>query len=299
MKGMVLKIDRSSTHDGPGTRTVVFLKGCPLRCLWCSTPDSQQEEPHLLNIETLCTACGRCVETCPQQALHLEEGHAIVEHERCIKCGICVSRCLNRAMKISGVEMTVEECFAIIKRQMPFWTRMLGGLTISGGEVFHQYQFSLLLLKRAHDAGIDTNIETSCFTTPERLTSILPYLDHICCDIKHMDDAVHKRLTGVSNVQILDNIRRLSYLKDLILRFPIIPTCNDSVENIDATASFIKTLGARFNRVDLLPYHDMGAVTYTRLGRQYALKNISPMDRDKMQVICNRMRAQDVNAVLA
>ncbi len=299
MKGMVLKIDRSSKHDGPGIRTVVFLKGCPLRCLWCSTPDSQLMEKHLLNVETLCTGCGRCVETCPQQALSIQDGHSVRNHERCVKCGTCVSRCLNYAVKVSGEEMTVDEVFNIVKRQAPFWLRMEGGLTISGGEVFQQYEFALLLLKRCHDAGIDTNIETSCYTSPERLASMLPYLDHVCCDVKHMDDETHKRLTGVSNVQILDNIRRISTQKDLILRYPVIPGCNDSDENVDATAAFIKTLGARFNRIDLLAYHEMGAATYARLGRKYALEGVPPMDRERMVAIRDRMRAQGVNAVLA
>lgn len=299
MKGIVLKIDRCSKHDGPGMRVVVFLKGCPLRCLWCSTPDSQLMDQHVLNMETLCTGCGRCVETCPQHARVITDGHAVVEHTLCVKCGLCVQRCLNRAVKISGTEMTVDEVFDIVMRQAPFWIRMEGGLTISGGEVFQQHEFALELLKRCHEAGVDTNIETSCFTTPERLASFLPYLDHICCDVKHMDDAEHKRLTGVSNVQILENIRAVSKVKDLILRYPVIPGCNDSDENVDATVAYIKTLGDRFNRIDLLAYHEMGAITYARLGREYALEGVPPMSRERMEAIRDRMRAQGVNAVLA
>ncbi|WP_446424446.1 glycyl-radical enzyme activating protein [Mailhella sp.] len=299
MKGTVLKIDRGSKHDGPGIRTVVFLKGCPLRCMWCSTPDSQELRPQLLHVETFCTACGRCAASCPQQALSIVDGQVLVDRSRCVTCGTCVDRCLNNGMKISGTAMTVEEVFEIVRRQIPFWTRMQGGLTISGGEVFSQYEFALLLLKRCHEEGIDTNIESSCYTSPERIASMLPYLDHVCCDVKHMDDETHKRLTGVSNVQILDNIRRISMQKDLILRYPVIPGCNDSDENVDATAAYIRTLGRGFNRIDLLAYHEMGTVTYQRLGREYPLKGCPPMERERMIAIRDRMREQGVNAVIA
>ncbi len=299
MEGMILKIDRCSKHDGPGMRTVVFLNGCPLRCKWCSTPESQHGEPQLLRIETLCALCGRCVASCPESGLRLVPGNVTIDRQRCTLCGNCVEACLNHAMRISGTRMTLDEVFDIVNRSRPFWTRMAGGLTISGGEALFQFDFSKALLQKCHDAGIDTNIETSCYAPMEKMRELLPYLDHVCCDVKHMDDKTHKKLTGVSNQQIHENIRMISHEKDLILRYPIIPTCNDSAENIDATVAFIKTLGDAFNRIDLLPYHQMGAVTYRRLGREYALEGVPAMTREKMQAVRDKMAASGVRALLA
>lgn len=299
MKGMVLKIDRGSTHDGPGTRTVVFLKGCPLRCLWCSTPDSQEMKPQLLHFEKFCVQCGRCVSACPHNAIDLSVGSIVINRELCTACGQCAKKCLNNCLKISGQEMTVDEVMDIISRQRSFWVRMPGGVTISGGEVFAQHEFAGEILRRCRNLGIDTNIETSCNVSPKILEGILPYLDHVCCDVKHMDNATHKSLTGVPNTLILANIRAISMKKDLILRFPVIPSCNDDDENIDATTEYVKSLGGGLNRVDLLTYHQMGAITYQRLGRSYELGDASPLSREKMDKICRRMRSRGINATLA
>ncbi len=299
MEGMILKIDRNSRHDGPGLRTVVFLKGCPLRCLWCSTPDSQQLRPERLRTETLCTLCGRCAAACPEHALRLEAGDVVSDQTLCRACGRCAEVCLNRAVRISGTRMTLDAVFDVINRSRGFWNRMPGGVTVSGGEALFQYDFTLALLQRCHDAGIDTNVETSCFAPPEKIAALLPHLDHLCCDIKHMDDETHKRLTGVSNTLILDNIRMVSREKDLILRYPIIPTCNDDDANVDAVAAFALGLGRGFNRIDLLPYHQMGAITYRRLGRDYALDGVEPLPDARMIAIRDRLIARGVRAVLA
>lgn len=299
MNGVILKIDRCSKHDGPGMRTVVFLKGCPLRCLWCSTPESQSKEPTLLHMETLCGQCGRCVAACSEKALTLDGERVIVDRRNCTLCGACKEACLNNALRFSGTVMTLDGVFAVVERSRPFWTRMPGGLTISGGEVLHQFEFAKALLEKCHGGGIDTNIETSCFAPMERMRELLPYLDHVCCDVKHMDDATHKELTGVSNRQILENIRMISHEKDLILRYPVIPTCNDSNENIDATAEFTKTLGDKFNRIDLLAYHEMGTATYRRLGLEYALEGVPTLSKEQLALVRDRMTAQGVNAVLA
>lgn len=299
MEGSVLKIDRCSKHDGPGVRTVVFLKGCPLRCRWCSTPDSQLLDPQLLHMETLCAHCGRCVTTCPEKALAVSDDKIVVQGSRCNLCGKCLNACLNIAMRISGVRMPLDAVFDIINRSRGFWTRILGGVTISGGEALFQFEFTKALLQKCHQAGIDTNIETSAYAPLEKMRELLPYLDHVCCDIKHMDDATHREITDVSNVRILENIRMLSREKDLILRYPVIPGCNDSDENVDATANFILTLGDGFNRIDLLPYHVMGAATYQRLGRVYALEGVSPLSRTRMEDIRNRMAVKGIRVVLA
>ncbi|MCR6544628.1 glycyl-radical enzyme activating protein [Dehalobacterium formicoaceticum] len=298
MDGVVLKIDRGSKHDGPGLRTVVFLKGCPLRCKWCSTPESQQKDPILLHMETLCVRCGRCVAACPEKALWLEE-IVIIDRQRCKHCGKCKDACLNNALRFSGMIMSLDEVYNVIERSRSFWNRMPGGLTISGGEVFLQFEFSKALLKKCHEAGINTNIETSCFAPMEKVQELLPYLDHVCCDVKHMDDERHRELTGVSNRQILENIQMISHEKDLILRYPVIPTYNDSEENIDATCDFIKTLGDKFNRVDLLAYHEMGTITYRRLGLEYALEGVPALSKERLILVRDRMVARGVRAVLA
>lgn len=299
MQGIVLKIDRCSKHDGPGLRTVVFLKGCPLRCLWCSTPESQTKDPLPLHMETLCAQCGRCVASCPENALVLAGERVLISRERCTLCKACKEACLANALRVAGTPMTLDEVYDVVDRSRSFWTRMPGGLTISGGEMLFQFEFSKALLKRCHDAGIDTNIETSCFAPEEKIRELLPYLDHVCCDIKHMDGETHKKLTGVSNKQILENIRMISREKDLILRYPVIPTCNDSEENIEATADFIKTLGQGFNRIDLLAYHEMGTVTYQRLGLEYALEGIPTLPKEELALIRDRLAAHGIRAVLA
>lgn len=298
-KGIVLKIDRGSTHDGPGIRTVVFLKGCPLRCLWCSTPDSQEMKPQLLYFEKFCQRCGKCVAICPNEAIERADNEFYLNRKKCAGCGKCVSACLNNALRISGQEMSVDEIVKIVARQANFWRRMGGGITISGGEVFAQAEFATELLRKCHDMGFDTNIETSCNTSMEILEKMLPWLDHICCDIKHMDSEKHKLLTGVTNEAILRNIRHVSNKKDLILRYPVIPSCNDSHDNVEALSEFIKTLGDGFNRIDLLTYHQMGTITYKRLGKEYALSHIAPHGREKMKAICDKISAYGINATLA
>lgn len=274
MEGMVLKIDRCSRHDGPGLRTVIFLKGCPLHCQWCSTPESQYIEPQLIHYETLCINCGRCIEVCPNEAIKDINKNIVVNRELCKSCGKCVSICLNYAMKIAGKKMQLEEVYEIVNRSRQFWNRMPGGVTISGGEALYQYEFTKKLLKKCYENGINTSIETSAFCSSDKIKKLLPYVDHVCCDVKHMDNLKHIRLTGVSNKQILENIRMISNEKDLILRFPIIPTCNDSDENILETVRFIDTLGKFFNRIDLMPYHRLGEITYQRLGYKYSLEDV-------------------------
>lgn len=299
MIGTVLKIDRSSKHDGPGLRTVVFLKGCPLRCKWCSTPDSQSPASQMLHIETLCVRCGRCVASCPKNALELNDERVLIDRSRCDMCGTCREVCLSNAFRISGTAMTLDEVYTIVERSRGFWIRTPGGLTISGGEALFQFDFTKALLKKCHEAGIDTNIETSCFAPTEKIKELLPYLDHVCCDVKHMDDARHKELTGVSNKLIHDNIRLISREKDLILRFPVIPTCNDSEENIIATMEFAKSLGPKFNRIDLLPYHELGTATYNRLGLRYELEGVPSMKKEDLEYIRCLMVERGVRALVA
>lgn len=299
MEGIVLKIDRGSKHDGPGMRTVVFLKGCPLRCKWCSSPDSQYGERQLLHMETLCAQCGSCVVVCPENALTMGAGRVHVDRKRCSLCGECMEICLNNALRIAGTIMTLDKVYDIVDRSRSFWCRIPGGVTISGGEALFQFDFTKALLKKCHESGINTNIETSCFAPMEKINELLPYLDHVCCDVKHMDNEKHRELTGVSNRQILKNIRMISENKDLILRYPVIPTCNDSEENIQATADFIKTLGCGFNRIDLLPYHELGTATYRRLGMEYALEGVPSMQKWKLKLVHHQMISLGVKAVLA
>jgi glycyl-radical enzyme activating protein family len=299
MLGTVLKIDRGSKHDGPGLRTVVFLKGCPLRCKWCSTPDSQSLDIFMLHIETLCGRCGRCVDSCKERALEFSPDRVTIDRKRCDMCGKCREVCLNNAIRVSGISMTLDEVYNIVERSRGFWTRGVGGLTISGGEALFQFDFTKALLKKCHEGGIDTNIETSCFAPKEKIQELLPYLDHVCCDVKHMDDARHKELTGVSNKQIHDNIRLISHEKDLILRFPVIPTCNNSEQNIAATADFAKSLGPKFNRIDLLPYHELGTATYSRLGMRYEFEGVPSMKKAELNPVRDFIAGRGVRAVVA
>ncbi len=277
-------MQKFAVHDGPGIRTMVYMKGCPLTCLWCSTPQSQKMALEILHIELSCQKCGRCAQACPIEAIAFsEEAGPEIDRATCDGCGRCVEACPNQALELVGESMTVEGLFQEVNKDSPFYRRSNGGVTVGGGEPTMQHEFVAEFLKRCKQQYIHTAIETCGYVKWEHLEKLLQYLDLVYVDIKHMDDVVHRKLTGVSNELILENVRKASALRPVIMRIPMVPGHNDSDDNILDTASFAARLGENLTRIELLPYHQFGTQTYGRLGREYELSDIEPPGDDHME----------------
>ncbi len=284
--GSVLRIERTSIHDGQGLRTVLFLKGCPLNCLWCSTPESQCSAPEKGYARDRCVGCGTCVASCPEGALSMSEDglKVVTDASKCKACFVCVVKCPQRAHKRYGSIMSVHEAVREIAKDEIFFFHSGGGVTISGGEPLNQPDFVLEVLRECRELGIHTAIETSCYAPFENMEKILPWLNVLYVDIKHMDEGLHQHWVGSDNSLILDNIRKAdesNYPLEIIVRIPMIPGANDSDSNVAATAEFCKSL-KKLKEIELLAYHRLGSETYRNLGRDYRLKDLLPPSRERI-----------------
>lgn len=278
--GGVFEIERWSLADGPGTRTVVFLQGCPLRCAWCANPESQSPKPQMGIFPAKCVTCDKCVEACPRDVARPGIQGGFSGEVSCIGCGACIEVCPSRCRRWMGEAMTAEAVLDTLKKDMIFYRKSGGGVTFSGGEPFNQPRFLGGILAGCNRLGIHTAVETcGCFDW-EGCREIIDRVDFVMFDLKHMDTARHRELTGVGNELILDNVRRLSELDvPLLIRIPVIPGLNDDEENIVATARFVKEELPSAVGLELLPYHNLGATKYAALGIQYQLNHIkSPTD---------------------
>lgn len=284
-KGWVFNIQRYSIQDGPGIRTTVFLKGCPLGCHWCSNPESQALHPELLYFDTQCTGCRRCLEACPNGATLLGPNEEIViDRGLCKACGVCVDACLSDARVISGEMMTTDHVVSVVEKDSLFYRNSDGGVTFSGGEPTHQAPFLLELLKDCQRKGFHTCLDTCAHVHWEVLKEILDYVDLVLFDVKHMDPQRHRELTGVDNRLILDNLKQIVEMgKKIIVRVPLLPGINDSEDNLNALGSFMSQLSMR--RVDLLPYHRLGVKKYERLGMNYELQELKSFKREAVENI--------------
>lgn len=281
LTGTVFDIQRFSVHDGNGIRTLVFLKGCPLHCKWCQNPESMSPKPELMRLPHLCIGCGKCIEKCPENALSVDaQGEFSIERDKCTYCGECVEHCYAGSMTIVGRFMTVNEVMDEVERDRHFYETSNGGVTFSGGEPTMQSEFLIECLRESQRRGLHTAIETCAMTTPETFQNVLEHTDLVLTDIKHMDSDQHKALTGAPNEQILLNIANAAAMgKKLRIRVPLIPGCNDSVDNIEATAKFVSSLGSAVESLDILPYHRLGEPKWEQLERTYPLHGIEPLDK--------------------
>jgi len=266
--GTVFDIERFSLHDGRGIRTVVYLKGCPLRCSWCHNPESNRAEPQIGFYPERCGGCGACVKVCPNGALFGTKGR--IEREKCTGCLKCVEVCPYEARVAYGRKMTPEEVVRQVLRDRVFYKNSEGGVTLSGGEVSMQPAFASEVLRLCQKEGIHTAIETCGFCNRESFEAILVYVDQLLYDIKCMDPEIHRRYTGVDNRLILENASRASeVVKEMVVRWPVIPGVNDTAENAEALADFMRERMPVVKRVDLLPYHSVGKSKCACLDREY------------------------------
>lgn len=276
-KGTVINIQRFTVNDGPGIRTELFLKGCPLRCIWCSNPESMKAHPEVGVYGDRCIGiqeCGQCLRACKQQALLSADNKIVaIDRKKCVNCTACARACVNDTLKIFGQIMSVDEIMTLLKSEKGFFTQSGGGVTISGGDPLVQWEFVRDICQECQRYRIHTCVETELYCKREILDEIIPYVDLFITDIKHMDSEKHSAISNVGNEIILDNIR---YLIDkgqkVVIRIPLVPGYNDSDDNIDATGRFIaEELGNRIVQLQILPYRPLGTDKYKALQIEYPM----------------------------
>jgi glycyl-radical enzyme activating protein len=273
---MIFDIQRNSLHDGPGIRTTVFMKGCPLRCLWCHNPESFSEKQDLAFFGDRCTMCGACVDACPHHVHSISNNLHHLDRSACRFCGRCVEACLFDAVRITGKRMTVEEVLRATLRDIQYYRESGGGLTLSGGEPMQQFDFVLELLEKAKKEGIHTCLDTCGMAPVRQFEAVLPHVDLFLFDIKATDPTEHARLTGVSNDRIMANLRFIYRMGgQLELRFPLVPGVNDNPEHLDRIRQLkIEFPGTR--GFTIMPYHHTGSLKYTRYGIENRLPRVDP-----------------------
>lgn len=282
IKGLIFSIQSYSVHDGPGTRTTVFMNDCPLRCKWCCNPEGLFNKPVMLHSTVKCIKCGACIKACPNNAISVKDGNLIFDRTICNKCTTmeCVDVCLNEGNSISGKYYTIPELMHRFDRERSFWGDK-GGMTLSGGEPLLQRKFILPLLKECKKKYIHTCIETTGCLDSEYWLEVTKYVDWIFMDLKNMDTDKHKSMTGVNNELILKNIKLIAERKDwegiIVPRIPIIPGFNDDDDNIRKTAKYVKEIGLEV--INILPFHKLGESKYRQLNQKYMFDNqVSPSE---------------------
>lgn len=285
VKGTIFDIKRYAIHDGHGIRTTVFFKGCSLRCRWCHNPESLNMSSELFLRMARCVGCGQCIDICPTGAISLADDVIVTNADKCIQCCQCAEVCVPAAREIAGEIISVSDVLARVEKDIMFYETSGGGVTISGGEPLCQPDFLCGILAACKNRGISTAVDTTCYAPREVIARVSEYTDLFLCDIKHIDDKTHQRITGVSNELILENIK---YLVDtgneIIIRMPCIPGYNDSIENIDATGEFVALLKGEVI-IEVLRYNEGGC---EKSGRLIGAAVIEAADNSK---------PQDINAV--
>ena len=293
MNGIISNIQKFCIHDGDGIRTCVFLKGCPLRCIWCHNPESLEKKPALSFNKQKCSSCGRCLAVC--SARTAENGTLKINREKCTKCGKCAGICLNDANEIIGKEMTAVQVIAEVLKDKMFYDTSGGGITVTGGEPSYQPDFTLELLTLAKESGISLAVETCGIGTREFYSNAAGLGTTFLFDIKCIDPAKHRKLTGSDNANIMSN---LNYLMesgaDIIIRLPMIPDCNDSDEDIALLSAFLNENRARYRYAEIMPYHTLGIGKSEKTGTVSAFVRESASD-DEISRWCSLFASHGID----
>jgi pyruvate formate lyase activating enzyme len=284
IKGIIFNIQRFSIQDGPGIRTTIFFKGCPLHCAWCSNPESQNFKPEMVHRDSLCTKCGLCIDVCPEKAISIRDKGVSIDRNICTNCGDCTKVCLPGALKILGQTMSAGEVLLEIKKDADFFWNSGGGVTASGGEPLAQPDFVAALFKLCQDNGIDTCIETCGYASAEALEKVLPYTSLVLYDVKIGDGKSHREWTGVSNEEILKNLdRAIASGVPVTIRVPLIPGINDSDQELKEIARIAAGSFKKPGKVELLPYHRFGMGKYQQLDREYELTELTTQETSELE----------------
>jgi pyruvate formate lyase activating enzyme len=293
--GLIFDIQRFSVHDGPGIRTLVFFKGCPLACLWCSNPESQQFYPEVLFDPTKCVACGGCAEACPHGAASTASGRLEYDRSRCVACGTCADACPAEARTLAGQRVTADHVMTEILKDAPFYANSGGGVTLGGGEPLAQAEFARAILTRCRTDRIHTAVET-CGHVPWRAFQVvMPETDLFLFDLKHLDAVKYQAHTGGSAALALENLDRLAGVgAAVVVRVPVIPGFNDNVADVRNIAERVARSGIR--EIHLLPYHRLGAGKYGLLGREYGFGGGEKVSDTRLETL--RMAATDIGVIV-
>jgi len=288
VKGKIFDIKNFAVHDGPGIRTTVFFKGCPLNCHWCHNPEGIDSSEDLFYYDSKCIGCWNCIDVCPLDAISKEGAKIKIDRALCDVCGECVKGCPTTALQIAGKEVTVEHVMEEIRKSTIYHDTSQGGVTLSGGEPFQQFDFMRRLIERCKEEDIHVTVDTSGFVDKEKLNSIKDKVDLFLFDLKIMDDEKHREYTGVSNRPILENLKNLleDDRSEVIIRFPLIPDITDTEENIDSILEFLSDFKSS-KEIDILPYHDV-VEKYNRLRREYKIEDVSMPERARVNKVKKR-----------
>jgi len=294
-KGLIFNIQRFSIHDGPGIRTTVFMKGCPLRCLWCSNPESQDFFPNLIARDLNCKGCGACAEVCPQKAISMDGEHGRkIDWSKCNQCLECVEACIYHSLTACGQHLRIPDVMDEILKDADFYRNSGGGMTVSGGEALSQSSFTAGLLEACKREGLHTALDTTGYAAWDTMKWVLSSVDLVLFDIKHLDPLEHRKATGVDNGVILANLLKLSGEKEIWLRMPLIAGFNDSESHLLRVAALAKKVGAR--KLSLLPYHEGGIAKCRQLGRPYPLPDAKAPDNARLATIKTLLQEENILA---